>query len=233
MTKKEFGEQMVQKSIYEGRFFILAALVLLLMFVPWMPRGSGISSQRPIEMCMFWMVFAILFLGTRYSRRALSAMAASGALMPNVLAAAYWSAFGVFIALCICLLSLTNFVYTSLWWAVRFPENFSSRLYERELGYFLTVPLVITIGCQFGLWKKHTYPVVAPASTAGNQIVHTYLIILEVIVLVCFGLSLLGAVGDWMFVLVSVFVTWAGGLLAMIIGLEFLIWISGLQPVDE
>jgi len=216
-------KKMTRRQLLCGQLLCIFGLLLLLAVVPFLPRVSGLPRHRIVEMIVFWAAQWVLVLGMGIS---LSASASDVEIDPGNRRRVV-AALGVLLALFTCFIALSNLAYTSLQGAGWHSGLRPGRLFPRELGYFLSIPLLLAVACQLpilGLLRSRSEAAIVHERTRIGRLV------LQILLLALFGLfaasCMIFFVDRW-FAIIGVVITWLSSFLFLGLGCQQVAWASG------
>lgn len=200
----------MRRRLLVGQLVCFTTLLVLTGSVPFLPRVWGLPPHRVAEMGLFWTAQWSLVLGMGLSLHATDGAPSNGT---RILAAV-----GVLIALAVCWLALTNLLYSSLWGAGMMGADRPGRLFPKELGYALAVPLLLATASQLPmlLLLAARPPATPPRQRTGRLVLQLLLLLLFLLA----GVSgLIFFVERW-FAVVTVGLTWLAGPLFLALGVQ-------------
>lgn len=212
----------MRSRVILGQALCIVGIVLLLAFVPITPRVTGLPKHRIVEALLFWTSFGLLIVG---GGQALGAASHD----PDARRRAILAAVGAAIAMFICVVALTNLLYSSLQGVgLRPPGMYSGRLYPRAFGYGLFVPLGLALGCQLPLLglKRFASPPVFPTR---RRVARQIFLVLLIALLFLFGGACLLFVLNRSFAALAIGVTWFASLVVSAIAMEQILHISSSE----
>lgn len=198
---------MVNRNLL-GRFLCLMGLLLLTVFVPIIPDVAGIPLlDRIRETLIFWVGLGMAVFGRRVPAISQTGEADAARLRIDA-TAAILASLGVVLATFVCVVALTNLLYSTLWGAgiLRLPQMMT--LYRGEYGYFAVVPLLLAVLWQLPLlWRSKT------AADALGRPGCNALRLACLVAFVAFLLCVPMALAARRLIVLAVTMTWFGGLL--------------------
>lgn len=214
------GESM-RRHLIIGQLICLAGLLLLLVFVPFTPSVTGLPRHRVTEMCIFWIGQWMLMIGMGFTLRASATRQGLPVTQGRNLVLA---AIGVLIAVAMCFISLSNLTFSSIQGAgLRMPGLHWGRLFPRELGYLLGIPLLLSFCLQMPILVS-VGSVTKNGTNAAEKLprrpARAALRILLVILLAMFGMTILLFMMDRWFAVASVVISWIATIVFFCVGIE-------------
>lgn len=205
----------------------IGGLLLLCVVVPLVPQRTGLPRFRVVEMGLFWLGQSLVIYGSGAALRAAAATNPANQPGPSRTAMLLASV-GVLIATLTCLLALTNLLATSLQGAgLQSAGLRPGRLYPKELGYALALPLLTAVALQIPLaWvpKGVAWPPLPLAHTSTARMLGFSL--LAILFVGFAGSCLLFLIDRW-FALVSVAATWTAGSVFVLLAASQLLGVIG------
>jgi hypothetical protein len=217
----------MNKRIIAGQTLIGIALLLLAVVAGLFPRVSGSYPYRPAEMLGFWLGFALILAGLRLTRSTLSLLyhpSPGGSTTPNAAGASL----AVLVGVLVCLFSLLNFFYTTLWGLRLLPEGvFGGRqLIPSGMGVaWMALPLLITAACQLPLLLRSAKASgAAPLPMQRPGVLFWLALAASVPLFILFVLTSLASLANRHALAIVVGVTLLESLVMALVALEQFVW---------
>jgi hypothetical protein len=219
----------MSRRVFYGQLTALAGCVLLLVFVPFMPRGWGLPRERVAEMCVFWVGECLLLFGLNASLEALvqdhHGGGRAGALhLFGVLAAGS----GVFGTLS-CLLTLSILLTTSLDGAGIIGDLDIFTGMPKAVGYLISLPLLPMFICQLLLLGFSGAPAVESRPAPSRAALPFLRVMLFFAILLFAGACFLFLANRW-FAVLAVAATWLAQWLFVAMSIELLAYLTRELP---
>jgi hypothetical protein len=175
-------------------------------------------------MTLFWIGLALILFGSSLS----FIVGANREHERAVRGAKLLASLGTLLAVTICLVSLTNLLFTSLWGArLLLVDRGPVYLYPKGIGYALAIPLLIALALQVPLGWILAASGRRPTPLPPVGIVHLAIVVILMGLFIVFvgtcGLALV----DRRFAVASVATTWLAGLVIMVITCGQFAWTLG------
>lgn len=217
----------MNKRIVTGQTLIGIALLWLAAVAGLFPRVSGSYPYRPAEMLGFWLGFGMIFCGLRLTRSALPSLYHPSAGTPSPPNAA-GASLAVLVGVLVCVFSLLNFFYTTLWGLHLLPEGMLRRMQLIPSGMgvaWMALPLLATAACQMPLLLRSVKASgAAPLPMQRPGVLFWLALAASVPLLFLFVLASLASLANRHALAIVVGVTFLESLMMALVALEQFVW---------